>query len=146
MIDFHDIPEWWPICPNSNCPLADQCLRHAAYLQVPPSVTSWSCVLPTAVKDGQCPFFEQYEKVTMARGFNKLYDQLHGRDNHHDVRMALTALFGSKGSYYRYKNGEKALTPQQQEAVLDIFSNRGIEGELRFDEYDLVYNFTRFSQ
>ena len=78
----------------------------------------------------------------MACGFAKLWGQLRSRDARHDIRMALTEYFGSKGSYYRHKDGERLLTPRQQEEVERIIHNNGYAGEVVFDSYSERYDYS----
>ena len=144
-IDFKKIPEWWALCPNAQCTMSGQCLRHQVYLQVPAHIKEWSCVLPQNVSEEQCEFFQKAEQVRIARGFKGIWKQIHSRDARHDIRMALTAYFGSKGSYYRYRDGERTITPEQQQHILDILRRMGYHGDASFDEYneDYVFEYVR---
>lgn len=78
----------------------------------------------------------------MARGFHGIMQQVRSRDARHDIRIALTDYFGSKGSYYRYKDGERQMSPEQQQWVEALLRKNGITGELVFDEYEETYDFT----
>lgn len=142
MVDFNKIPDWWPLCPGFDCPQKETCLRHVAYTQAPQGVTRWTCVLPQALTDGTCSYYRKDERVLMARGFSKLFDQLHSRDLRHDIRIALTDYFNSKGSYYRYRNGEQLLSPEQQQEVRRIVSQKGFDDDFDFDEYIECFDFT----
>ena len=142
MIDFNEIPDWWLLCPGYDCEQKESCLRHSALRQAPKGVTRWTCVLPTALADGTCGYYKKAEKVKMARGFHALWQQLKSRDARHDIRMALTSYFGSKGSYYRYRDGERMMSQERQEAVAQIFRKYGFEGEITFDTVEECYDFT----
>lgn len=143
MIDFEQIPEWWALCGNSQCPHAQECLRHLAFNQVPSTVTRWACVLPTAMQDGQCRYFQKAVKLRMARGFKGFYNSLKNKYIQHEVRIRLTAYLGSKGSYYRYRDGERWLTPEQQQVIADVAQRLGLKEEpVVFDEYRESYDFT----
>lgn len=141
MIDFGQIPEWWPLCGNSQCGYAHECLRHQAYKQAPQTVTRWSCVLPTAIVDGKCSYFQRNEMVMMARGFNNIFKRITSLDARHGIRMELTKYFGSKGSYYRYRNGERWMSHAQQQAVADVLQRHGVEAASLFDEYQEAYDY-----
>ena len=65
------------------------------------------------------------------------------RDVRHDARIGLTMHFGSKGSYYRYKDGERRLSPELQQKIENIMRKAGFEGDIVFDEYEEMYDFTR---
>ncbi len=140
-MDFNEIPQWWPLCPGYECAQREECLRHKAFREAPGNVTRWVCVLPLARREETCSYFQKAEKMRMARGFDTLFGQLRSRDARHDIRMELTAFFGSKGSYYRYKNGEMMLTPSQQQKVIDVFRRHGFDGDIVFDKYMEAYEF-----
>ena len=143
MIDFSKIPEWWAVCPGYYCPKRDECLRYMAFVQSPKALTRWKCVLPQALDDGECYSYQKVEKVRMAYGFHGLMDKIKGRDAKHDIRIALTDHFGSKGSYYRYKDGERMLSPEEQQKIESIMRRNGFEGDIAFDKYEESYDFTR---
>lgn len=122
-IIFKEIPSWWAICQNVECPMAGECLMPQAFLSVPDKTTKWRCILPNALKYKTCPFFRKAEVVRMAKGFHSLYDSFKSRDLRHDFRIQLTEYLGSKGSYFRYKDGERLLNPKQQQWILDFPNN-----------------------
>jgi hypothetical protein len=49
---------------------------------------------------------------------------------------------GSHTSYYRYHRGEKLLTPEQQQWILDLFAQYGYTNELHFDSYRDMIDFS----
>ena len=56
--------------------------------------------------------------------------------------MTLTAHFGSKGTYYRYKDGERWINPELQRKIQDLVRLCGSNTEVTFDEYADTYDFT----
>ena len=142
-IDFAQIPDWWEVCQNTGCPKAAGCLRQLAFRNMPDTVTKWPCVMPWAMKDGECKSFFSSEKVRLARGFNKMFARVRNRDDKYNMRRDLTDYLGSKGSYYRYKDGERILNPEQQQWILQLFLRYGYEEPLEFDEYVDNYDFKR---
>ena len=145
MISFKEIPEWWAICPNESCPMADSCLRHYAYVNVPEDVVKWSCVLPHLLKDGQCPKYQKTELVTLAKGFKSTFNVVKSREGKHMIRECLQGYFGSNGSYYRYHDGKRVLNPEVQKYIRDLFVECGgcKEEDVKFDETFTSYDFTR---
>lgn len=141
-IDFNNIPESWVLCQNGHCPKAEQCLRHLACLQAPAHVKRWQCLLPNAINEKQCEFFQSTGKVRMARGLNNIYRTIDNKKVRSSIRLNLTSFFGSKGSYYRYKNGERAMNPQMQQQVRDIVHQYAPDAEVSFDESFETYDFT----
>ena len=115
MIDFSQIPEWWPLCPNTQCSLATSCLRHQAFLQAPNGVATWTCLLPSVWKNEQsegpsCRFYQEAKTVRMARGFQHICSQLKRHDAPQEFRETLTEYFGGVGNYYRYRKGASTST------------------------------------
>ena len=145
MIDFNEIPEWWPLCPGYDCEQKGECLRHQAFLQAPEKHTRWSCVLPTARAEACCLYYQKAEKMMMARGFSHIYSQIHSRDGRYSFRIALTDYFRSKGAYYRYKDGDRLLNATQQQKILSVLQRYAPDVDPHFDEEDMKYDFTRLT-
>jgi len=143
MLNFSDIPSWWPLCYQSDCPQAAHCLRYSLCANGANEASKWPCVLPHARKNGKCDFFQEDKTVRMARGFVGIYKQLKSRDARHDIRMALTDYLGSKGAYYRYRDGERLLTPVQQQWILNLLARYHVTEGVRFDEYIDTYDLTQ---
>lgn len=143
MIDVKEIPAWWAICQNRECKRADECLRYQAFRSMPKEVGSWKCILPKVEEDGTCRQYRKAEQTMLARGFKKMYASITSRDARHDIRMALTDYFGSKGSYYRYRDGERILNAEQQQWIIKLLSRYGMDGEGCFDEYLAGYDFSK---
>lgn len=142
-IDFSQIPVWWPVCMNDGCPMAADCLRRKACREAPADVTRWAAVMPLALSDGQCRYYQKAEVVRMARGLNAIYINVRSREAQHKIRMILTGHFGSKGAYYRYKDGERWLNPDEQQFVVDTVRLYAGDVEVSFDQYKATYDFTR---
>lgn len=141
IIDFKEIPSWWSICQNIECLMAKDCMRYQAFLSMPDETTKWPCILPNALKNGTCPFFRKAEVVKMAKGFHSLFYSFKSRDLRHDFRTQLTEYLGSKGSYYRYKDGERLLNPKQQQWIFKFLNNYGYKDKVEFDQYIDTYEF-----
>ena len=144
MIDFEQIPDWWALCGNSQCEHAGECLRHKAFMEAPKTVTRWSCVLPTAIEDGECCYFQKAEEVRMARGFKKLME-MKNKYARHEIRMKLLEHFRSKGTYYRYRDGERWLNPELQQMIANLMQEQGVKEQPVFDEYKMTYDFTKIT-
>lgn len=139
--DFNLVPDWWAVCQNVDCPQAESCLRRVAAQSLPSSVTVWPCVMPGALKDGDCAFFAKNEKVRIARGFKNMFARVKSRDDIYTMRRELTDYLGSVGTFYRCKSGERLLSPQQQQWILQLFGRHGYTEDLEFDEYADTYYF-----
>lgn len=67
MIHFTDIPSWWPVCYQSDCPQAAHCLRYQACMSASHDEAQWPCILPNARKNGECNYFREFKKVSYYR-------------------------------------------------------------------------------
>jgi len=142
MVNFNNIPEWWALCPGYECPRAGECLRHLAFRQAPAEVKKWKCVLPHVVKDGACEFFRKAETVTMASGLNAIYRNITSKQARSNIRKQLTDFLGSKGTYYRYKDGERVINPKLQQEIRDMVHLYAPDAEVSFDKTFEDYDFT----
>ena len=143
MINFDDIPDWWALCPNDDCPLAGDCLRRQACKEAPADVTRWMCVMPGVARGGACPYYQKAEPVKMARGMNRIYEGVSDPRVRSKLRLAITAHLGSRGSYYRYKDGERLINPELQQWIADLFRSNGVNAEPQYDEVFEAYDFTK---
>lgn len=141
IIDYKEIPGWWAVCTNATCPMAEKCLRFMAFRSLPDHVTKWPCVLPSALKDGTCRYYQKSERVKMAMGFGDLYNKVRDRHARHTVRLQLTEYLGSKGTYYRYQHGERLLTPEQQQFIQQLAKTYGNGEEVDFGTMKETFDF-----
>ena len=121
-INFKEIPDWWALCPNEKCPLASQCLRHQAYVNAPDQFTRYVCLLPTTWRGSECRYYQDMQPVTLARGFKLVFGAIKDRHLRSSARNTLLSYFGSNGTYYRYYNGERVLSPKQQQYIKDLLA------------------------
>ena len=135
------VPASWPVCFVANCPLAESCLSHLAGLHLPDDLTIGPAIYPTALRDGKCGHYKKIRKIQAAWGFDTLFTDVKQRDAA-PLRSAIKNYLGGSGTYYRYHNGERLLTPEQQEHILALFRQCGYSENLHFDGYREVYDFS----
>lgn len=139
--NFDLVPASWPVCFVADCPLADSCLHHLVALHLPEELTWGPAVYPTALHDGRCSHYKEIRKIRAAWGFDTLFADVKQRDAT-PLRTAIKDYLGGNGTYYRYNNGERLLSPKQQDHILALFRQRGYTDNLRFDGYRDVYDFS----
>ena len=61
--------------------------------------------------------------------------------HHARMRAEISRYLGGGGTFYRYRNGETPLMPEQQEWIKQLFARYGYTEEVVFDEYKDVYRF-----
>ena len=95
------------------------------------------------MKGGECPCFVKPERLKMARGFANITNKVRVRATRRAIRLRITEYLGSKGSYYRYRDGERLLSPEQQQWILRLLESYGCPTEDFFTQYVEVYDFRR---
>ena len=78
----------------------------------------------------------------MAQGIAAVYKNVQYREVRTQIRLALTAHLGSKGTYYRYKDGERLINPKLQQEIIDIVHRIAPGVEVNFDKTFEDYDFT----
>ena len=141
-LTYKDAPWGYPLCFNNECSLHDRCMHYQVGLLAPADKLSGATVYPSAWKDGECKCFREKKIIQMAWGFSHLYDHL-SRHRTSEARSHLRGYLGTGASaYYRYHHGERLMSPQLQQEVLDIMAQYGSTEGLKFDHYVESYDFT----
>lgn len=139
-LTFKDAPLGYPVCFNEQCSKHRECMHYHMGTLAPPHKKVGKAIYPAAWKDGECSYFCEKRPVWLAWGFNGLYKNM-SKFQAAEARRQVRYFFGlGKGVYYRYHNGEKLLSPRQQQEILNIASRCGsIEGA-EFDHYVIAYD------
>lgn len=95
------------------------------------------------MKDGECPCYVKPERLKMARGFSNISSKVRARAIRKTIRLRITEYLGSKGSYYRYRDGERLLSPEQQQWILRLLESYGCPTEGFFTQFVEVFDFRR---
>lgn len=138
--DFKVVPSWYVLCTNDTCPLRQDCMRFLAGSNAPENLEMAQCVMPAALKDGQCRWFDRKRTVVNAFGFSHLYDKVLKRD-YTSMRKSITNYLHGAKMYYEYKRGDRPLSPEQQQRIQQIVKNCGYEWEVPFDSFAEAYKF-----
>jgi hypothetical protein len=134
--DFSDVPTWYALCINHQCPLRDDCLRYLAGTNAPDTLDTAVCVMPKALKDGKCVAYDKKTVVVWAAGFSHLYDHVLKSD-FTTMRKTITRYLHGVKFYYMYMRGERPLSPEQQAWLKNYVKSCGYEVE--FDRYFEAY-------
>ena len=141
VFDFNNMPALWALCFNSDCPLAEKCLRHYAATQLPDSQTRVATVAPGAQRGNSCQWFASKEPMRVAYGFRHLYDHVLHND-FAPMKKAITTLLRGRTNYYRYNRGELTLTPQEQQQIARLMASMGYDEAPVFDHYRYELRFS----
>ena len=141
-IHYEDIPKSFAVCFNAKCPMRKKCVRFAAAPVVCEHRKEGPSVFPSAIVDGECQKFVQLRVVRLAWGFKPLFVDVRHAD-YDKVRFAVIHHFRSESDFWRYNRGHYKLTPEQQEAIFDIFRRFGYNTKvLKFAHYKEQVFFT----
>ena len=114
--NFSEVPSWYALCLNHECPMREDCLRYLAGTHAPDSLETAVCVMPQTLKEGKCNLFDEKKVVAWAAGFSHLYDRVL-KDDFTPMRKTITDY----------------LSPEQQLWLKDYVADKGYEVE--FDRY-----------
>ena len=141
LFNFDEVPNGWQLCFCDGCPRHADCLRYVAGQQVPDSLTWGNAVYPSAYRNGNCRHFKQIRVIHAAYGFAPLFREVKQK-NYTPLREKMKTYLGGHGTYYRYNRGERLLTPEQQQWILDLFARYGYKDGLAFEHYCDVIDFS----
>lgn len=147
MISLKDMPKDYRMCPATDqaCPRAAHCLRALAWRAMSqgadlglPYVYS---ILPRLADHptDACPEYRDATPVRIAWGMSHLVDDVPHRLVL-TVKKQIIRCFGNERYYYFCRKGERAITPQVQKAIAQVFRRNGLNPEVNFDKYEDGYN------
>jgi hypothetical protein len=134
IFDFSGVPSWYVLCNNNLCPLQSDCLRFHAAAQAPETLEVASCVMPKVQNGRACRWYDKRTIVVYAAGFSHLYDRVFKKD-YTTMRKTITKYLHGSKLYYEYMRGERPLSPEQQQWIIDYVKSCGYEWEVEFDSY-----------
>lgn len=134
VFDFADVPGWYVLCNNSQCPLRNDCLRFLAAEQAPETLEVANCVMPKTLKGNACRWYDKKTAIIYAAGFSHLYDHVLKAD-YTPMRKTITRYLHGTKLYYEYKRGDRPLSPEQQQWIRNYVKSRGYDWEVEFDRY-----------
>ena len=129
------------LCYNAQCSRHEHFLRAILTHYVPeadPFVTIVNPRRPDVVAD-KCTTFQSDVKRRMARGLMRFYENI-PEAKAKAIRSDLIAAF-NKSLYFKWRNGEKPITPEQQQQIAAICRVNGWTEPPAFDAYSYEYQF-----
>lgn len=108
------IPPSYCRCFQSDCSKSDSCARFLAGKHLPEGWVTGPAVYPTARQGATCVCYKQTRIIHAAYGFRALFAEVKKKDDT-PLRDRIKTYLGGNTTYYRYHNGERLLTPEQQE-------------------------------
>lgn len=139
-INYKEVPYYWALCFQDDCPMASTCLRFAAGEQIPEQLTQHMAVMKGARNGTTCSMYREMKLVTIAYGMTNLFNGL-PREVAIGMRNKVMNLFGSRAHYYRYRAGKYPIAPDIQEKINQIFRKYNIKHPAKFDRTLLSFDF-----
>lgn len=136
---YTTLPEQFSGCLHAGCPMAASCLRQVAYSQMMGEKEHLHIVNPQhCTLNADCKFFRNAKSVQYAKGFTNFQKKMF--PDQYRMFMSTLILHFGRTAYFERRNGDTALSPAEQEIVLNALHKAGVEGEFEFDKYIELYN------
>ena len=149
------LPRDYMVCFATQCPQNHDCMRYLAAQFIPADVEKGVCVYPTACRNGHRRYYSQIRRVRAAKGFGDIFANVKRlncsivnnffanvkRKDYMPMMAEFKRHIGSGGTYYRYKNGQLLLMPEQQEWIRQLFKRYGYSEDVKFGCYVETYDF-----
>ena len=121
------------VCFIDSCPLHGQCLRWLTGQYINPKLPAYNAINPRNPENGcdHCPMFRKKQRVMMKRGMTNLYHEMPGYMEH-QIRHSLISQWGRR-NYFEMRRGDRLITPEQQQDVLNTCREFGWKGPIVFD-------------
>ncbi|MDL2309552.1 DUF6078 family protein [Parabacteroides sp. OttesenSCG-928-B22] len=137
--NYNDVPVDYLQCLNDQCPRSGDCLRFQTALQANSETISFLVVNPVYMQTREeCPFWQADQLTRFALGFNNALSTL-PRKEAAQIRKILYEHFG-RSMYYRIRNRERLIRPEEQAFIQQVFQNEGLQENLVFDTYVEQYD------
>lgn len=132
---YKSLPSGYVGCLHIDCPMAETCLHQIAYPILLEKNDFVQVVNPgRCSKDAQCRFYRSNKPVIYARGFAHFQKRMFP-DQYDRFSMILIGKFG-RNAYYERRRGNTALSPKEQQIVLDALKKVGVAEEMKFASYE----------
>ena len=147
---LQDIPPYYAYCFGGKdlCPQAATCLRAIAAQTLAESEEEGKhilyCVNPVYVQrlspTDSCRYYRNNKPVRYAKGITQLFEDLPLKQSR-IVRLRVMQCFSCESYFYQSRKGKRLISPQEQEAIRNVFRSARVVGEPKFDEfrYDLAW-------
>ena len=73
------------------------------------------------------------KQVRYAKGFLVILENLTAKQTHFFINRVISN--SSRRTYYRVRNGERALSPAEQQNIINILKECGVTFSIEFDSY-----------
>ena len=135
---FDLVPDGYPFCIVTDCPVAEHCLRQKARQMLGKSDKIVKVVNPLLTQPSeQCEFYRSDEPQVFARGFAAMKEEMLPRQ-YKVFMMRLQDHFGRTG-YFERRRGERLCSPADIIVIEKVLASLGLS-HLGFDAYERHLN------
>lgn len=130
---FREKEEHYLVCFTEVCPLREQCLRWLVGKYADDTRLVYTSVNLRNPKIGgeHCAMFRKNQRVMMKIGLTRLYHEM-PTYMERGIRQHLIRIWGRR-QYFDMRRGDRLITPQQQQDVVDVCRLHGWTGPIVFD-------------
>ena len=135
---FDLVPDGYPFCIVTDCPVAEHCLRQKARQMLGKNDKIVKVVNPLLTQPSeQCEFYRSDEPQVFARGFAAMKEEMLPRQ-YKVFMMRLQDHFGRTG-YFERRRGERLCSPADIIVIEKVLASLGLS-HLGFDAYERHFN------
>lgn len=137
-ISFSEVPYNYPLCIESDCPVAEHCLRQMAMQVLTRRERLVSIVNPKRTKHSEaCDFYRSDEPQLFGKGFIGMQQEMLPRQYAVFMRK-LQSRFG-RNAYFERRRGERLCSPGEVAYIRELLTSLGLQ-HLDFDGYEERYD------
>ena len=132
--EYTSLPNYYPVCEHSGCPMAATCLHWIAYAEKQKTDEYLHLINPTRCsKDEACTYYRDCKPVTYARGFTNFQRRMF--PGQYARFMATLCLHFGRNQYFKRRRGDILLPPEEQEVIRLMLEKVGVDSKMDFDQY-----------
>ena len=138
--DYSQVPYGFGLCASADCPKASTCLRHIALEHAPVKYPFLPTLTPQKLQamKGKCEYYRPNKAMRYAKGFTQLLGSLTVSVSD-TFRWRLISHFGRK-NYYLARRGAWLIKPADQQFIIQLAKECGLQLDDYFDDYVAGYN------
>lgn len=141
--DYSQVPTSFVHCFNSDCPLADSCLRRLVASHIPSSRLQVCVFNPLAypAQGADCPMFHPIKEIKMGWGLRQAILRMN-YENGCRMKKWLNGYY-PRMTLSRIMNHKRGIPPVEQRAIVSAFRSFGMMDEEVFDKVTYTYEWNR---
>ena len=139
--EYTSLPNNYPVCEHSSCPMAATCLHQTAYSTLMEHAEYLRLINPTRCsKDEACTYYRDKKPVIFARGFTNFQKRMYPQQ--YDKFMTTLILHFGRNQYFKRRRGDILLPPEEQEVIRLMLEKVGADSKMDFDKYEEHINWS----